>query len=187
MTIEEEILLAEACSKGIRSAQQFLYKSYAKVLYSILFRYLLDTEESRDMAHDCFLKIFDKIHLYKGQGSLEGWMKRVAVNHCLSVLRTKNRIRFTEFSGHNEIEQDIEDDGLETYPQHLSKEDILRCLNDLPADYKIVFQLYALDEFSHKEIGQQLGIKENASRARYFRAKKMIKEKLMTVAGKENG
>lgn len=188
MNSNEDILLAEACSKGIRTAQQFLYQKYAKVLFGILMRYLLNADESKDLLHDCFLKVFDKIHLYKGQGSLEGWIKRLVVNDCITYLRLKKRMRFSDIS---EIETSLSEEKQESAEydlyQNLNRDDIIHCLKSLPYEYRIVFQLFALDGFSHKDIGIQLGIKENASRARYFRAKNMIKEKLMAIATKMHG
>lgn len=177
----DDILLAESCVKGIRSAQQFLYQKYAKTLYAIAFRYLGNGEEARDLLHDCFIKIFDKIGLYNGNGSLEGWLKRLLVNECISYLRQKKRMRFSDLTDQadDQVEEKLD---LPMLSEQFTKQDILASLRELPSDYRIVFQLFALDDFSHKEIAQQLGILENASRARFFRAKKMIKEKLMALA-----
>ena len=176
----EDILLANSCAKGIRSAQQFLYQKYAKVLYAIAFRYLGNSEEARDLLHDCFLKIFDKIELYKGNGSLEGWMKRLVINECINHLRAKKKMRFAELT--DKTGEMMEEEEQPFTEHHFTKQDVLNCLRLLSEEYRIVFQMFALDDFSHKEIAEQLGIQENASRARFFRAKKMMKEKLMALA-----
>lgn len=135
------------------------------------------------MLHDCFLKIFDKIGLYKGNGSLEGWIKRLVVNECISLLRKKKSIKFGEYTDQlSELEFVTSDDTGTTYEADLyTKEDVLQCLQHLQEEYRIVFQLFALDDFAHKEIAEQLGIQENTSRARYFRAKKLIKEHLLSL------
>ena len=188
MSTNEDILLAEACSKGIRSGQQFLYRKYAKVLYAILFRYLLNQDDSKDLLHDCFIKIFDKIHLYNGQGSLEGWVKRLTVNECISYLRSKKKMKFSDISEMNIPECDTNEEpiGL-SESENFTKEDVQHCLQLLPEEYRIVFQLFALDGYSHKEIGLQLNISENTSRTRYFRSKNMVKEQLMAIASKVHG
>lgn len=139
--------------------------------------------EAEDVLVASFTKIFDKIDQFKGEGSFEGWIRRIVVNEALTWLR-KNRSMYVE----TDLEKaDFEPD-YENASNHLEAEDLLRMIQQLPTGYQIVFNLYAIDGYSHKEIAEQLNISENTSKSQLSRARVYLQKLLAQQewAGYEN-
>ncbi len=171
MSSEEQILI-KGCKRGVRSAQQLLYTQYKPILSNICMRYIRDNDEATDVLHDVFMKIFMKIGQYKGEGSFEGWLKRLTTNYCLTVLKKKNRYQMSSLEDVEIIEDvDVE----EVY----TREQLFTALNQIPLDFSIVFSMFFLDEYSHEEIAKQLKIKEQTCRTRLYRAKGLLKKALI--------
>lgn len=171
---KEESLIVKGCKRNIRSAQKALYINYKPVLLSITLRYMYDNDQAEDVLHEVFLKIFDKIKQFKGEGSFEGWLKRITVNHCLSILKKEQRYQTSSL---DEIAEHAE----EEYESRYTDEQLKCALEALPKDFMLVFSLYAIEGYSHKEIASQLGIPEKTSRTRCFRAKNLIKKHLKDI------
>lgn len=174
MTDLEKIL--EGCKKNDRSAQAGLYKLLAPKLLGLCLRYLQDRDEAEDAMQDAFVKIFTGIGSFKGNGSFEGWAKRIAVNTALTALKTKNR---THFERPTDMMENI---GIPDEDPHLiSPDELMACMNALPTGYRTIVNLFLVEEFSHKEIAEKLNITESTSRSQYSRARqtlmKLIKEK----------
>ena len=148
-----------------------LYKTYAKKVYPICLRYSHNTQEAEDNLQDGFITIFKKIKTYKGDGSFEGWLKRIFVNQCLNNIRKSKKIINDEIS--DEIPDDNEDEIIK-----IETDTILELIQDLPTQYRLVFNLYILDNYSHKEISKELSISTNTSKSNLSRAKHILKEKL---------
>ena len=146
---------------------------YSPVMYPLCCRYVKDTMEAEDVLVMAFTKLFDKIGQYKGEGSFEGWVKRIVINESLAHLR-RQRSMFvvTELP-----DAEIEDAGATSY-DHLAEEDLLTMIGELPSGYRTVFNLYAIDGFSHKEIATQLGISENTSKSQLSRARVLLQKLL---------
>ena len=169
----KENTLIEDCKKNDKQAQEHVYHLYAGKMYALCCRYVKDRMEAEDVMIMAFTKIFERINQYKGDGSFEGWMKRVMVNESLSHLRrNKNMYVETDIA---EADYETSMEGLEN---KLEAEDLLAMINELPAGYRIVFNLYAIDGYSHKEIGNQLGINENTSKSQLSRARAMLQRQL---------
>lgn len=169
---KEEELLA-GCRKNSRVAQQALYATYSGKMYSLCCRYVKSSMEAEDVLVTAFTKVFEKIDQFKSEGSFEGWIRRIVVNEALTWLR-KNRAMYLET---NLEKADFELD-YDKLSDHLETEDLLRMIQQLPTGYQIVFNLYAIDGYSHKEIAEQLNISENTSKSQLSRARVYLQKLL---------
>lgn len=161
------------CQQCDRAAQQSLYQRYAPELLAVCFRYSKSRDEAEDILQDGFVKIFQKIGNYEFQGSFEGWMRRIVVNTAIDHIR-RNKKR--------QMETDIED-AREVYVSEdalgqLELEYLYEIIQDLPPGYQLVFNLYAIEGYSHKEIGERMGITESTSRSQYTRARSLLMKKI---------
>lgn len=164
----------KGCLQGDRSAQRQLYDFYSSKMYSICYRYVKDSMEAEDILVTAFMKVFDKIGQFKSEGSFEGWIRRIVVNEALTYLR-KNRSMYLE----TELEQADREPDYSKLSDHLEAEDLLNMIKELPTGYRIVFNLYAIDGYSHKEIADQLGISENTSKSQLSRARVYLQKMLL--------
>jgi RNA polymerase sigma-70 factor (ECF subfamily) len=171
--------LIEGCRKRDRHAQRFLFEHYSGRMLALCFRYVKDRMDAEDVMVVAFTKVFDRINQYKGEGSFEGWIRRVMVNESLTYLR-KNKSMYLE-TDIEAAEREPDYDKLET---ELEAEDLRKLIADLPTGYRIVFNLYAIDGFSHQEIAAQLGVSENTSKSQLSRARAVLQRKLSEI---ENG
>ena len=169
----QEADLIHGCIRRDRAAQKCLYEMYSPRLYPLCCRYLKDPMEAEDVLVIGFTRILDKIEHFRGEGSLEGWMKRIMINEALTQLRKKKTMwKELPLDDINPVSESSEPgDALE-------EEDLLRMINELPDGYKTVFNLFAIDGYSHKEIAEQLNISENTSKSQLSRARTYL-QKLM--------
>lgn len=184
----EEKWLIENCKKGSTSAQQYLYTQYGPVLKSICFRYITDHEKARDTFHDCFLKIINSLKKYQFNGSFEGWLKRIVVNYCLDILKKESKLFFSD-DGLEDLENESTEEDIQlsdlgkkelefdTVRQlDFSKEELMNMILRLEDNFRIVFSLYEMEGYSHKEIAELLKIDEKTSRSRLSRSKVKLKK-----------
>lgn len=170
--LSEEQLLT-GCQRNDRTAQQQLYACYSGKMYALCCRYVKNKMEAEDVLVTAFTKVFDKIDQFKSEGSFEGWIRRIVVNEALTWIR-KNRSLFLE----TDLEKaDFEPD-YDKLSDHLEAEDLLRMIQALPTGYQLVFNLYAIDGYSHKEIAEQLNISENTSKSQLSRARVYLQKLL---------
>lgn len=165
--------LVVQCQHCDRTAQQALYKRYAPDLLSVCFRYAKDREEAEDILQEGFVKIFQKIGKYEFQGSFEGWMRRIVVNTAIDHIR-RNKKRQLE----TDIEEAREVFVSEEAVGQLELEYLYQIIQDLPPGYQLVFNLYAIEGYSHREIGERMGITESTSRSQYTRARSLLMKKI---------
>jgi RNA polymerase sigma factor (sigma-70 family) len=168
---EEELI--KGCLRQDRSAQQQLYDLFSSKMYGICYRYVKNPMEAEDILITAFTKIFERIEQFKGDGSFEGWVRRIMVNEALTHLR-KSRTMYLE----TEIEQADREPDYDRLADHLEAEDLLKMIQQLPAGYRVVFNMYAIDGYSHKEIAEQLGISENTSKSQLSRARTYLQKVL---------
>ncbi len=172
----KETELIEGCQRQNREAQHTLYRIHSGKMYALCCRYVKDRMEAEDVLVTAFTKIFEKIGQYKGEGSFEGWIRRVVVNESLTYLR-RNKNMY--------LETDIEDAAYEPdyrkLENQLEADDLLRMIETLPVGYRTVFNLYAIDGFTHQEIADQLGISENTSKSQLSRARALLQKKLIDM------
>lgn len=175
--------IIKGCVKRDHKYQKLLYSKYASLFYAICLRYLKNSDDAKDALQECFIKIYDKISLYSGEGSFEGWMKRLVVNNCLMILREKKKAIFVD-ENHLPIEADTNE---EEVSYDIDKQKLFQLIQDLPDGYRTVFNLYVIDGFSHKEIAEKMGINEGTSKSQLARAKKILREKITILQHEQEG
>ncbi len=168
MSLEQ---LIEQCKTNDAKAQSQIYKLFASKLFSLSLKYSRNHAEAQDNLQDAFVTIFKKIAQYKGKGSLEGWMKRIAINTALQRYRS---VGVFDIIG----EDQIEDVSIEIDDENIGIDYLLQIIQELPDRYRLVFNLYALDDYSHKEIAEMLNISTGTSKSNLSRARLILKEKI---------
>ncbi|MCU0417526.1 MAG: RNA polymerase sigma factor [Cytophagaceae bacterium] len=168
--------LISGCVQGSRKAQQFLYQKYRGLLFAICCRYTKDKDEAKDIFQEAFIKIFENISNYRQQGSFEGWLKRITVNTALNYYRKNSKSVTSRIDESFEVEQDepAEISWIASIPEAV----LLKSISDLPEELRVVFNLSAIENYSHKEIADLLQIKEDTSRTRLLRARRRLMEQL---------
>ena len=172
--MKEERQLVEQCKKGDAHAQERLYAQFSRQMYVICLRYTRSQLEAEDVLQEAFIKVFDKIEQFKGETTIGGWIKRIVVNTALNSQRSKLYMfpmtDVQELTTHQEEE-------LTLSGFHL--EELLEMIRSLPEGCQIIFNLYAIEGYSHREISEQLGISEGTSKSQYARAKQLLKNIIM--------
>jgi len=166
--------LINRCLKGDEKAQRLLFDRYAPRMMSVCMRYMKDEQEAKDVLQDGFVKVFKHLKKYVYSGNLESWIRKVIVNTALDQLRKNTKFEYTIDIGN--IEYKVE--ALERTTDNILAEDLMKLIQELPDTYKTVFNLFAIEGFSHKEISNMLQIAENTSKSNYFRAKAMLRNKI---------
>lgn len=170
----DEITLANKCIKGDQRAQRKLFEMYAPKMMGVCLRYMKDQAQAEDVLQDGFVKVFTKLEKYTGDGSLEGWVRRIMVNTALDQLRKTNK--FQANVSMDDVGYKVESDA--DVLASLIEEDLLKLIHEMPTGYKTVFNMFAIEGFSHKEIGEKLGVTENTSKSQYSRAKAYLRKKV---------
>ncbi len=169
---EDELI--NGCKARNRDAQRSLYDQYSSKMYALCYRYVKDSMEAEDVLVTAFTKIFERIDQFKGEGSFEGWIRRVIVNEALTYLR-RNRSMYLE----TDLEAAEREPDYQNINDHLEAEELMQMIQELPSGYRIVFNMYAIDGYSHKEIADQLGISENTSKSQLSRARTYLQKMLI--------
>ncbi len=174
-TREEDLI--KGCRRGDRHAQRTLFDRYSSRMHGLSLRYLKNPMQAEDVVVVAFTKVFEKIGQYKGEGSFEGWIRRIVVNEALTVIR-KTRTMMIE----TDLEKAEREPDYQQLNQQMEAEDLLKIIGELPPGYRVVFNMYAIDGFSHKEIAEQLGITENTSKSQLSRARAYL-QRVLAEAG----
>lgn len=174
--------LIKGCRKGDHHAQQQLFDLYSSRMLGICYRYVKNTMEAEDILVMTFTKVFERISQFKGEGSFEGWIRRIAVNEALTWLRRNRAMMVAE----TDLELADREPDYRGLSDHLEAEDLLNIIGKLPPGYRIVFNLYAIDGYSHKEIAEQLGISENTSKSQLSRARTHLQKLLADTDLRDN-
>ena len=165
--------LIKGCISGDRRMQELLYKKFSPKMYAICLRYAGNTDDAQDLLQDGFIKVYKNLDKFRNEGSFEGWMRRVFVNTSIEHFRRKvNLNSITE----NE-EKGIEDSAWNVLDS-LAEKDIIQLVQELSNGYRTVFNLYVVEGYSHKEIGDMLGISEGTSKSQLARAKMILQKKV---------
>lgn len=171
--MDEQQLLKD-CLNGNAQAQNRLYEMYARKMFGVCLRYASDRSMAEDFMQEGFIRVFTKLSSFKFQGSFEGWIRRIMVNTSLELLRKNDVFRFSvELDNLNQIE-----DEEESTPDQIDAESLLNHLQEMPTGFRTVFNLYAVENLSHKEIGKMLGISEGTSKSQYARARVWLQKRL---------
>jgi RNA polymerase sigma factor (sigma-70 family) len=173
-TITEPDLL-EGCRRGDRKMQHELYNRFAPKMYGVCLRYASNAEEAEDILQDGFIKIFNKINSYRGDGSFEGWIRRIFVNTAIEHFR--KRIYLQPIS---ETEENTVEGKYLSVLDNLAEKDIIQLVQQLSPGYRTVFNMYVVEGYTHKQIAEMLGISEGTSKSQLSRAKLILQDLVKT-------
>ncbi len=169
--------IIEDCKAGKRSAQYSLYQSYSRAMYNICLRMLRHETDAEDVLQTSFMDVFSKLDSFRYDASIGSWIKRIVVNNCINFLK-KKRLHFEELKGSYQPVQEEQEGSEYPYSVNQVKEAIYR----LPDGYRVVFTLYLLEGYDHKEIAEVLGVTEATSKSQYSRAKQKLRGILLNQA-----
>ncbi|PUB35783.1 RNA polymerase sigma-70 factor (ECF subfamily) [Elizabethkingia sp. YR214] len=178
---KELIEIIEQCQKNDRKAQELLYRRYSNVLFSICLRYSGNYENAQDVFQEGFILIFKKITQYSFSGSFEGWIKRVMVNLNLEKHRQKE-IWLTEIEENMPLIDEEDNDSNDF--QSVNYQDLIKYVQNLPTQYRQVFNLYVFEEYTHNEIAENLKISPGTSKSNLSRAREILRKELMKIKHK---
>ncbi|MEL0455223.1 sigma-70 family RNA polymerase sigma factor [Flavobacteriaceae bacterium SZ-1-7] len=170
--------LIENCKVENTQAQSELYKLFSSKLFAVCLKYSRNYAEAEDNLQDAFLTIFEKIEQYKHKGSFEGWMKRIAVNTVLQRYRNEKVFDIINEDAIEDVELEVDEDAI-------SIDYLLKLIQELPDRYRLVFNLYVLDGYSHKEIAEMIDITVGTSKSNLARARQILKQTIETDRIKE--
>ncbi len=171
MNLEEII---QGCIKNNIAHQKALYTLYEKKLFNLSLKYCTNSEEAEDNLHDAFIEIYANVKKYKGDGSFEGWMKRITINKAISKFKSSVQNKPLDALIYPVLDEEVEIDA-----DGLSLDFLLQLIQELPNQYRLVFSLYELDDYSHKEIAEMLSISEGTSKSNLHKAKMILKNKII--------
>lgn len=174
----------EACKRGERLAQRWLYEKFAGKMFYVCMRYLGNADEAQDTLHDAFIKVFAHITRFRGDAALETWLTRVMVNTSINSIRKQARRGIKKDFDDVKLADESDATGLLDAPAGLSAQDVLAMITELPIGYRTVLSMYALDGYSHQEIAAELGISEGTSKSQLAKARKMLKQRIEEGNGK---
>jgi len=170
--------LINDCQKNNRKAQEQLYRLYSPKLFSVCLKYSRNYTEAQDNLQDGFLIIFNKIEQYSFKGSFDGWLKRIMINNILLQYRNQTFLSL--------VNEDVQDDAeIELDDDNITLDYLLKIIQELPDRYRLVFNLYVLDGYSHQEIADMLFINIGTSKSNLSRAKMILKEKIEQIKNED--
>lgn len=171
--------LINDCKKNDAKAQEQLYRLFSAKLFAVCLKYSRNYAEAEDNLQDGFLIIFNKINQYTFKGSFEGWIKRIMINNVLQQYRNISFLELVSDDIIDDVEIDIEDDAV-------SLDYLMAIIQELPDRYRLAFNLYVIDGYSHKEISEMLSITTGTSKSNLSRAKMILKEKIERYVAMNN-
>ena len=175
--------LIEKCKAGERKAQELLYKQFASKMLGVCLRYAADRMEAEDILQNGFIKVFQKMNDYRGDGSFEGWVRRIMVHSSLEYYRKHHKMMQMV-----EVDDTHEEHGINPVAMaNLAAKDLMQLIQTLSPGYRLVFNLYAIEGYSHREISAMVGISEGASKSQLSRARAVLKEMVGKLEGKKYG
>lgn len=167
--------MLNGCLDNNAAAQEALYAYFSPKMLGVCYRFAKNREDAEDMLQEGFIKVFSQIHQYRNEGAFEGWIRRIVVHTCINILKKNKKfsdsLDITYASGVGIREENI--------PSIMQAKQVVECIRALPVGYRTVLNLYAIEGYSHKEIGQMLDIEESTSRSQYTRAKVMLEDILV--------
>ncbi len=173
--------LIEGCKNGNRKSQELLYKMFSSKMLGICARYAKDQYEAEDILQVAFVKLFTKINDFKNEGSFEGWVRRIMVNTSIEFYR-KNARMFPVVDLDDVYNKGVDENQL----SRLNMNDLLKLIQQLSPGYRLIFNMYAIEGFSHKEIAKELGISEGTSKSQLARARMILQENIKKMEGISN-
>jgi RNA polymerase sigma factor (sigma-70 family) len=181
MEVDRNIL--EGCIKGRSSAQQQLFDSYSRLMLGICARYAANTEDAEDVMQEGFVKIFLNIKEFKGDGSLVAWMRRIMINTAITHYHKMRKHRY-----HDDLEEvrETKFENNDWSEADFTREELFGVIQRMPEGYRMVFNLYAVEGYKHREIAEIMDIDENTSKSQYSRARKWLQDRLIKIKQSES-
>lgn len=164
----------EGAKSGDRRSQKAIYDMLSGKMYAVCLRYMGDSDAAQDILQDGFVTLFSKLDSYSGEGSFEGWARKIFVNTALMSLRKKDALKGSEDI---EMARTITSDDPTVF-EKIGYKDLLKLVAALPTGFRTVFNMYVIEGYSHKEIGEELGISETTSRSQLQRARVLLQSKI---------
>ena len=177
---QEEKNLIELAVENNRHAQQQIYTRFSPKMLSVCRQYIKDIHQAEDVMITAFMKVFVNLKNFESKGSFEGWIRRIMVNESISFIRAQKKVSFLE-------DEYYKEEGFNNIESNLSLEDIQSLIDRLPEGYKMIFNLYAIEGYKHKEIAEMLGINEGTSKSQLSHARKMLQELINKRKNYDNG
>jgi RNA polymerase sigma-70 factor (ECF subfamily) len=172
--------LIKACRKGERAAQKRLYDEYAPQMMGVCYRYAQSLQEAEDMLQEAFIRVFSNLDQFRSEGELGAWIRRIVVNCAINAIR-KRKMQISSWDNQPEELHPITD----TDPEiKLDAKELAYLIQKLPDGYRIVFNLHAVEGYTHEEIGKVLGIKPASSRSQYLRARALLAKQVNVLQQK---
>lgn len=171
---DEELI--KGCIQEDESSQRELFRRYAGKMLGVCQRYARNSADAEDIVQDAFIKIFEKIHQFKSEGSFEGWIRRIVVNTALkkyTVIRYEKEVSGYEVTERNESSMEA------SAYSHLNEKELLALINNLPDGYRLVFNLFVIEGYQHEEISEMLKIQPGTSRSQLVKARNMLKQQII--------
>jgi len=165
-----EQTIIQGCLQNDLLAQRELYNMFSPKMLSVCYRFAQHREDAEDMLQEAFIKVFTQIHTFQNKGAFEGWIRRIVVHTCINFLK-----KYKKFNEH--VDLDYANNLFvkeESIPSIMQAKQVVECIRLLPLGYRTVLNLYAIEGYSHKEVGELLEIGESTSRSQYTRAKAML-------------
>jgi len=172
-----DLRLIESCREGDRAAQKVLYERLAPRMFPVCIRYIGDREAAEDVLQDGFVTLFTRLDSYKGEGSFEGWARKIFVTTALMELRRKDALKMSE---ELDVVRGMKSETVSQL-QSIGYKDLMNLITQLPPGFRTVFNLYAVEGFTHKDIGEMLGISETTSRTQLSRARAWLQNKIKEI------
>jgi RNA polymerase sigma-70 factor (ECF subfamily) len=177
VAVNLDLKLIESCIKGDRASQKALYDLLAPRMFPLCMRYVGDRDAAEDTLQDGFITLFTKLESYKGEGSFEGWARKIFVTTALMSLRKKDALKMTEeLDAVRGMKTDLPSQG-----QNLGYKELMKLVMTLPDGFRTVFNMYSIEGYSHKEIAEMLGISETTSRTQLSRARIWLQKKIKEI------
>ncbi len=173
--------LINGCIEGNRRMQEELYRRFSPRMYAVCLRYAGSTEEAEDILQEGFIKIFKKLDSFRNEGSFEGWIRRIFVNTAIEHFRRKRYLQPVTEKEENTLEGNYL-----SVLDNLAERDIMELVQQLSPGYRTVFNMYVVEGYTHKEIGDMLGISEGTSKSQLSRAKVILQDMVRKFVEKES-
>lgn len=168
----DESELVEGCKKGIPKFQRALYEQYSRKMYGLCLRYADNADDAQDILQEGFIRVYRKVDTFRGQGSFEGWIRRIMVHTSIEHYRRNSRFFMVDVDQAKGVELNA------TVLSEMGREEIMQVVNQLPVGYRTVFNLYVVEGHTHQEIAMMLEISVGTSKSQLSRAKKILQEKI---------
>jgi RNA polymerase sigma-70 factor (ECF subfamily) len=177
---QEENEIIQLAVENNRQAQRKIYSQFSPKMLGVCRQYIKDIHQAEDVMITAFMKVFTNLKNFENKGSFEGWIRRIMVNECISYLRVHKKVNFIEDENYSE-------ESFNNIESQLSLEDIQFLIDSLPDGYKMVFNLFAIEGYKHREIATMLGINEGTSKSQFSQARKMLQAHINKLKNYENG